>query len=141
MEKVAQQLAGAPFLDAPINFRSVMCGWLVEQAGAVLDRAALRIVRPEIEPAEPGERDRRGAHRARFEGDVEIAFGQARGAELGGTRPQYEHLGMCRRVAIGLDAIAGGGEDTAVAIDQHSTDRYIAESGRRLSFRQSQHHR
>src|ERR1700747_1716591 len=78
-EKVAQQFAGAPFLDASVNFRPVMRRRLVEQAGPMLDRTALWIIGPEVEPAQARPRDRRGAHRAGFEGDVEIALGQARG--------------------------------------------------------------
>ncbi len=118
-----------------------MCGGLVEQAGAVLDRAALRIISPEIEPAQAGQSNRRGAHRARFESDVEIAFGQARGPQLGGACPQYEHLGMRGRVMVGLDAIAGAGKDTPFAIDQHGADRYVAAGGRRLGFGEGQFHR
>src|SRR5438477_3333912 len=80
LEKTAQQFAGAPFLDAAVNFRPVMRRRLVEQAGAVLDRAPFWIISPEIEPAQAGQCNRRDAHRARFEGDVEIAFGEASGA-------------------------------------------------------------
>src|SRR5271166_5370399 len=100
LEKVAQQFAGAQLLDAAVNFRPVMRGRLVEQAGAVLDGAPLRIIRPEIEPAETGQADRRGAHRAGFEGDVEIAFGKARRAQVSGARAQYQHLGMRGRVMV-----------------------------------------
>jgi hypothetical protein len=74
LEKGPQQFAGASLLNATINFRPVIGGLLVEKAGAVFDGAAFWIISPEIEPPQAGQRNRPGAHRARFEGDVEIAF-------------------------------------------------------------------
>ena len=62
----------------------------------MLDRAAFRIVGAEIEPADSRQSDRRGAHRARLERDVEIAFEAAR-PEGRAACPQYQHLGMRRR--------------------------------------------
>jgi hypothetical protein len=42
---------------------------------------------------------------------------------------------------IGLDAIAGGGEDAPFAIDQHGADRYVPAHGRRRRFGEGQMHR
>ena len=47
---------------------------------------------------------------------------------------------MCGRVMVRLDAIAGGGEQTPVAIDQHGADRHVAAGGRHLGFGQGQLH-
>ena len=88
---------------------------LLEQAGAMLDRASLRVVGAEIEPAQPREPVRRGAHRARFERDVKdrILLDIWHRAERRGA--QHQHLGVRRRVAVGLDAVTCGGDD----IDEH----------------------
>ena len=120
--------------DAAINLRTVVAAWLIEDARPVLDAAAFRIIGAEIEPAQAGKADRRGAHGARLEGDVEIAFGKALGAELGRTRTQHQHLGMRRRVTVRLDAIAGGGEDPPLAVDQHGPHRHLAAGGSRFRF-------
>src|SRR6516162_754494 len=133
-KKGAQQIAGAPLLDPAIDFGPVVGGRLVEQARAMLDRAAFRVVGAEIEPAQAGQGDRRGAHRARLEGNVEIALGEMLGGELRGAGTQYQHLGMRGRIVLGLDAVAGGGEKTALTIDQYGANRYLAVHRRRLGF-------
>ena len=60
--------------------------WAGKDARAVLDTAALGIGRAVVEPAQPGEGDRLGAHRAGLQGDVEVAVDQPRRAELPGAR-------------------------------------------------------
>ena len=50
---------------------------------AMLDGAAFRVWRAEIEPADAGEGDGRGAHGAGFKRDMEIAAGEPLAAELG----------------------------------------------------------
>src|SRR5215472_5609654 len=132
----AQQLSGAPFLDAAINFRSVMGRRQLEETGAVLDGAAFRIVGAEIEAAQPREGNRRSTHRARFERDVKVASVEVFGAEPGGARAQRQHLGMRGGIAVGLDPVAGGGQDTAPGIDQHGANRHLAECGRRFGLSQ-----
>src|SRR5439155_4230976 len=122
----AEQFAGAALVDAAIDFGAMVGGRLVEDPRTVLHCTALWVIGAEIEPAQMGEADRGGAHRARFEGDVEIAFGEVRGAEAHGAGAQYQYLGMCGRVAIGLDPIAGGGEQAALAVDEHGANRHLA---------------
>ena len=100
-KKGAQQIGGASLLYTAIDFRAMVGGRLVEQVRAVLDGAPFRIVGAEIEPAQVGQGDCRGAHRARLEGDVEIALGEMLGSEPQNGSAQHQHLGMCRRVAIG----------------------------------------
>src|SRR5215472_215123 len=97
-KKGAQQTAGMPLLDPAINFGPVMGGRLVEQARAVLDSTSLRVVGAEIEPAQAGQGDCGGAHRARLEGNVEIAFGEMGGAEPCCAGAQDQHLGMRGRI-------------------------------------------
>jgi hypothetical protein len=48
---------------------------------------------------------------------------------------------MRSRVVVGLDAVAGGGEHTPFAIDQHGADRHVAAGGGRLGFGEGQFHR
>ena len=94
----------------------MIAGRLVEDARPVLDAAALWVVGGEIEPADAGERDRGGAHRARLQRDVEIAIGEPFDAQPGGTGAQYQHLGVRGRIMITLDPVAGGGNDRAGGI-------------------------
>ena len=108
-KKGAQQTGGAPLSNPAIDFRPMMGGRLVEQARAMLDRAGFRIIGAEVQPAQAGQGDRRGTHRAWLEGDIEIALGEMRGAEPRGAGAQHQHLGMRGRIAIGLDPVAGGG--------------------------------
>src|SRR6266571_5580234 len=91
-KKPAQELAGGAFGDAAVNLRAVVAGRLVEDARAVLDPAALCIVGGEIEPADPREPDRRGAHRARLQRDVEIAVSELLHPQLPGAFAQRQHL-------------------------------------------------
>ena len=71
-----------------------------EEARAVLDRAALRVGRGVIEPAQPRVADRAGAHRAGLERHVEIAVGQPL-RRRAWRRPARsdDHFGMGGRVA------------------------------------------
>ena len=85
--------------------------------------------------------DRGGAHRARLEGNVEIALDKMLSAEPGRAGTQHQHFGMRGRVAIGLDPVAGGGEHTAFAIDQDGADRHLATGRRRLGLGESKEHR
>ena len=59
-----------------------MAGRRREEAHAVVDRAALGVGRAVIEPADARERDRRRAHRAGLERDMQVAVGEPLGAEL-----------------------------------------------------------
>src|SRR5260370_227797 len=83
-KEFAHRLRSAALGDAGVDLGPVMAGRLVEDARTVLDTAAFRIVGGEIKPADAGKTDRRGAHRARLQGDIKIAIGEALRAELGG---------------------------------------------------------
>src|SRR5690606_19461188 len=71
-EERRQQRARGALPDAAIDLRAVMAGGLREHPRAVLDAAALGVVGAEIEPPHPGQGDRRGAHGAGLQGDVEV---------------------------------------------------------------------
>ncbi len=137
----AQQLAGALLLDAAVDLGLVVGGRLLEHPRPVLDCPALWVVGAEIKPAQASQADRRGAHRARFERDVEIAIDKTHGAELRGAGAQHQHLGVCGRIAIGLDPVAGGGENAALAIDEHGADRHLAARRCRFGLGKGECHR
>src|ERR1700739_4344624 len=75
-EKFLQQRRGLVFTDRGIDLRHMMAGRGGKKAHAGIDRAALGIGGAVIEPANPRERDRPGAHRARLERDIEVAIDQ-----------------------------------------------------------------
>ncbi len=73
LEESFEKFAGADLFDAADDLGPVVAGRLGEDAGAVLDAAALGVIGTKIEPADAGEADGGGAHRARLQGDIEIA--------------------------------------------------------------------
>ena len=76
-----------------------MAGRLLEDAGAVLDPAALGVGGTEVEPAQPGEGDRLRAHGARLQRDVDVAVGTRRALPRSvGRSADSQHLGVRRRV-------------------------------------------
>src|SRR3984957_7902377 len=99
-EEIAQQAPGPAPANAAIALGPVMAGRGGEEAHAVIDRAALRVTRAEMEPADAGERDRGGAHGAGLERNVKIAVDEALGAERGRGRADRHHLGMGGRIAV-----------------------------------------
>ncbi len=114
---------------------------LLEDAGPVLDAAALRVVGREIDAPQPRERDGGGAHRAGFERDVEIAIDKPRRALRRRGRAQRQHLGMGRRVGELQDAVAGGGKDRALRVDDGGADRHFAARGGALGLGEGERHR
>ena len=100
--------AGAALGDAAIDFRAVMTARLVEDARAVLDPAAFRVVGAEIEPADARQRDRRGAHRARLQASHRdrsrrAAWRRAAAAPARSTSISACAVGSC----VALDPVAG----------------------------------
>src|SRR5579864_231513 len=94
LKERAQQRGAAALVEPAINLWPVMAGRLVEDARAMLDTAALRVVGAEIKASDPRQRDRRGAHRTRFEGHVEIATVELFLPERHRPLAQHQHLGM-----------------------------------------------
>ncbi len=94
LKERAQQLTRRPLADAAIDLRAMVAGRLGEEARAMLDGAALGIAGAEIEPAQPGEGDRRRAHGAGLQRDIEIGPLQPlqprRGRRRGGS-PASRH--------------------------------------------------
>src|SRR5580698_9694583 len=101
----------------------MVTGWLIEDTRSVLHAAALWIVGAKIEPADARQRDRRGAHRAGFERDIEVAAVELLLTEPRRRLAQHQHLGVRGRIALALDPIAGGGDHHVVRPDHHGADR------------------
>ena len=76
-KKARSSARGPRLLDPAVDLRRVVAGRLAEDARPVLDAAALGIGRAEIEPADARKRDRRRAHRARLQRDVEVGVRRA----------------------------------------------------------------
>ncbi len=114
-EEVSEECRGVPLGEAGDDLRRVVAGRRRIEPDAVLDRAALRIAGAVIEAADAGERDRPGAHRARLQGDVEIAADEPFRAEDGGGGADCEDLRMGGRIAVGERAVAGGRDHRTVA--------------------------
>ena len=117
----------------------MMAGRRREELHAVVHRPALRIGGAVIEPADTGEGDRARAHGAGLERDIEVAVVEPFGAERGRSRPDRDHLGMSRRIAVGQGAIAGAGDDGAVAHDD-AADRHLAPRAGGAGFVQRHSH-
>ena len=106
-EEALQELGGSCLADAAIDFWRMMAGRLGEEARAMLDGAAFRVWRAEIEPADAGEGDGRGAHGARLERDIEVAIDEPLAAKPGAGLANGEQLGMGGRIVKLKRAVAG----------------------------------
>ena len=125
---------GAGFADAGIDIRCVVAGRLAEDAGAVLDAAALGIGCAVVEPPDARERDGGGAHRARLQGYIEIAPGQSLGAKARAGAPDDQQLGVRRRIVQLPRPVARGGQKRPVRANNHGADRHLAARARRFRF-------
>src|SRR3712207_3449499 len=81
-EEGAEQVAALLRQHAAQHLRAGVAGRLLEEAGAVQDGAALRILRAEDEAADAGVADRARAHGAGLERHEEAEAGEAIVAEL-----------------------------------------------------------
>ena len=115
-------------------------GRLFEDARAVVDAAALGVVGTEDDPAQAGEGNGLGAHRARLQRHVERGPDKAFRTETLGGVANGEQLGMGRRIVQALDQIVRPCQDLALLVDQHGTDRHLARRRRRPRFLQRQFH-
>src|SRR5690606_16583736 len=61
-EEITQEAGALLLAQAAVNVRRVVARGLGEQAGAVLDAAALRIIRAKVHPAHPKQRNGSRAH-------------------------------------------------------------------------------
>ena len=125
LEKIPQQRCRFALADRRIDLRRVMAGRRCEEPHAGFHRAAFGIGGAVIQPPDPRQRDRAGAHRARLQRDIEVAIDQPLAAgDLRGL-PDGENLGMRGRIAVGQGAVSGRGDDLVIEHD-HAADRHFA---------------
>ena len=91
----------------------MVAGALREEAGAVFDCAHFRVIGTEIDAADAGVGDGTGAHGAGFEGDVEIAVGEAFRAKLCGGLAEHQNFGVGCGVFQFKGVVSSAGEDFA----------------------------
>ncbi len=113
-----------------------------EQPGAMLDAAALGIEGPEIEAADAGEADRRRAHGAGFEGDVQIGADKTRRSPKPCRLADRQQFCMGRGIVQALRPVVGTGQHAAArAIDNDGPDRHLARFGSPPCLGESKIHR
>jgi hypothetical protein len=101
-----------------------MASWRRIEPNPVLYRAALGIVAAKIEPADAGEGDRRRAHRARFERDIDIGIDEAFAAQRPGRGPDRQQFGVRGGVGELQSAISLARENHSV-LDDNRADGYL----------------
>jgi hypothetical protein len=141
LEEAAQQSCGGGFADAANDYRTVVAGGRGEYSGAVIDSAALWVIRAEDQPADAEQADGVGAHRAGFQGDDQVAIGQAWTPAQGSGGPQSQDLGMRGRIVARLRAVSGPREDTAIRANHHGAHRDFPARGSGFGFGQGFVHR
>ena len=127
-EEGSEQSGGFFFADGGVEVRRMMAGGLVEDAGAMLDTAALGIGGAKIEPADAEQGYGLSAHGAGLKGDVEVAAGKPGIAQVGGGGPKRQHLGVGRGIVALFRPVAGGGQHHALA-HYHGAHRDLAAIG------------
>ena len=98
LEKLLEQLPRFGFRKPAIDLRPMMAGRRSEKLHAIVHRAALGIGGAVIKPADAGEGDRAGAHRAGLERDIEVAIVEPLGAE---RKPRPARMAMISACAVG----------------------------------------
>lgn len=106
-----------------------------ENARTMLHAAALGVGSRVVEPPQPREGNRAGAHRAGLKRDVEIRAADPLGAERRAGLPDRDDLGMGRGIAELARAVAAAPDHPAVE-NHGSADRHLAARARRDSFRE-----
>ncbi len=126
MEEILQQGLGFIGGDAIVYFRHMVGLRVGEYARAMIDAAGFGIGRAEIQAPDAGGGNGHGAHRARFQRDIEVMTGQPLGPKGGTGGADGEDFGMCGRVIQFAGAIAGLGDDFATGRDDHRADGNLA---------------
>jgi NTE family protein len=136
LKKALEQVRRLAFAKAGINLRRVMAGRVRENARAMLDSPALGVRCRVIETPDPREGNRAGAHRARFERDVEITIADPFRAQLLASHADGEYLGMRCGITELARAVSRRGDEAALVHDGRA-DRHLTARARRAGLVES----
>ena len=114
----------------------MVAGLLREEPRPAAHRTALLILRSEIQPPDPRERNRSRAHGAGLQRHIKIGLAEPLIAERCRPFADDQHFGMRGRVAQLAGAVAGAGDDLALA-RQNRADRHLAAPRRKPCFFQA----
>ena len=118
----------------------MMTRWLVENAGPVLNAAALRIACCKINPADTRKRNRRRTHRARLQRDVEVAPYQPLLAKSLARLADHNDFGVRRRIVPFPRPVASLCQNRARWSNKHGADRHFTACCGGSSFAKRQVH-
>ena len=135
-----QELGAFRFLDPRFHGNLMVEPGIGAEVVQRTARARLGVGGPEHQPAQPGGHRRAGAHRARFERDVQGGVVQSPRSGLGRGLAQGQDLGVAGRVAGGLSLVAGG-RDHPIPADHDRSDRHLAGVARSPGLLECQLHR
>jgi len=125
--------------QATIDLGLMMARGRSKKLHAAVDGTALWVKGAVIKPADAGERDGAGAHRARLERYIKVAIGKALGAERGGRCTDRDHFSMRSRIAVGQRTVAGTGDNAAV-MHNNAADRDLSALPGRASLLKRRFH-
>lgn len=111
-----------------------MASGLTKEPAAMLDRAHLLVTGREIQPADAGEGNSAGAHRAGLQCHVEIAAREALRARKLRCLTDHQEFGMGSGVLEFQGPVAGPGDDPAPGIRHDCPHGYLAAGGGGLGF-------
>jgi len=106
----------------------------------MLDRPALGVAGREIKTPDAGKGDRRCAHGAGLQGDVEVRILEPVRTERGTGLANHQHLGVGRGVGQLAHAVAVAAKNAAVGPNQQGANRHFTARGCRLGFGERRQH-
>ena len=138
-EKSAEERAALVGQETRVQFRVVVEPGILEEIHEAAADARLGVVGAEVDLGDPGEDDGAGAHRARFERDVEFGAFQAPALEVRGRLGDRQDFGMGGGVLQQFALVVGLSDDLPIA-DNDATDGHLADVHGALGFTQGVAH-
>lgn len=120
--------------DAIIDLRHMVALRMSENPRAMSHATRFWVRGPVVQARNPRGRDGRGAHRARFQRDVDIMTGQPFAFRCGTGFPDYQYLRMCSWIAQLACTVAGLRDHSTIRSDKNRANRHLTtcSSGTRL---------
>ena len=106
---------------------------LAEETRPVLDCPTFFVTCAEVKPPDPCKGNGRGAHRAGFERDIEVAVRKALASKQGASLADDKDLCMGRRIIQFQCPVAVARDELAIS-DNHGADRHFAAQRCRFGF-------